>query len=58
MVWHTIFSAMQLLVILIAVSSGLVVDGAGYNESVSCDDFPEVANLSSAELQQEANRYV
>ena len=54
--WHCGFGVMQLIIILTVVSSGLVVDGAGFDDTVSCDDFPEVANLSLAELQQQANR--
>ena len=40
----------------LCLALSLVVNGAEYNESVSCEDFPEVANLSLAELQREVNK--
>ena len=33
------------------------MNAAGFNESVSCEDFPEVADLSLTELQLQANMY-
>ncbi len=32
------------------------VDAAGYDETRSCEDFPEVANLTDSEIELEAER--
>ena len=41
---------MFFLVILIAAVSG------GFNDTVSCEDFPENANLSTSQIEQETLR--
>ena len=41
------------------IAAPLCVDGgAGFNDTESCENFPEVANQSLTELQLQVNRYV
>ena len=36
----------------------LLVDGADYNDTINCEDFPSVENITDFELEEEAMVYV